>query len=400
MTSGRERRGLRVVMLLENCGYPQDIRVLREARALTAAGHQVSVICPRSPAQPSADQLDGVHVRRYRAPPTPRGVLGYLWEYAYSMMAVFLLSLRLLVRSGFDVVHAHNPPDTFVLIGAFYKLLGKRFVFDHHDLTPEMFAARFGREPPAPIRRALLAFERSSLRVADAVIATNASQKEVETRRAGISAERITIVRNGPDLNELPPPQPKAGDHTDRPLVVGYLGEISFHDGVDQLLRAVAHLAHDIGRRNFVCSIAGDGEAAPWVRSLVEDLGVEQHVRLLGWLDDRDVGRFLDSIDIGVEPAPSNAYNDRCTMIKVMEYMALAKPTVAFSLPENRFSADGAALFVPSNDYRDLALGISALMDDHPSREQLGKLGRKRIEKELSWSRWAPELVRVYKRLH
>jgi glycosyltransferase involved in cell wall biosynthesis len=391
-------RGLRVVMLLENCPYPQDVRVLREAATLTKAGHEVSVICPRAPGQPAAEELEGIHVRRFRAPRTPKGTLGYLWEYAYSMLASFVWTFRLVVHPGFDVVHAHNPPDTFVLIGGFYKLFHKRFIFDHHDLTPEMFAARFGRQPPRWVRLGLLFFERLSLKAADCILATNTSSRRVAIERAGIPAERITVVRNGPDLPHLAS-RSRASEQRDRPLTLGYLGEISFHDGVDRLLHAVSHLSQIEGRSDFVCWIAGTGEAIGSVRRIAEDLGIDEHVRFLGWLDYDEVSRFLETIDIGVEPAPSNPYNDRCTMMKVMEYMAFAKPTVAFDLPENRFSADGAALFVPGNDHRALARGILELMDDPARRRKMGEVGRARIERGLAWPSCASELVRAYERL-
>jgi glycosyltransferase involved in cell wall biosynthesis len=392
-------RGLRVLMLLENDAYPQDGRVVNEAQTLSEAGHAVTVICPARRGQASREVVDGVHVRRFRPPPAPSRAIGYIPEYAYSMAAAFLLSLGVLARGGFDVIHAHNPPDTLVLIGGLYKLLGKRFVFDHHDLTPEMFAARFRREPPAVVRRALIAFERLSLRTADAVIATNASYRQAEIERAGIPPDRITIVRNGPDLASLPSPSDQPLKPVDAPVVLGFLGEVSVHDGVDYLLRAVASLVNDLGQRHFVCCIVGDGDAIPGLRRLADELGIADRVEFAGWLDGKEVHRALANIDIGVEPAPSNPYNDACTMIKLTEYMAFAKPAVGFDLPENRFTADAAALFVPGNDPRALAQAIASLMEDSDRRREMGRAGRARIEQSLAWSFSARELLGAYERL-
>jgi len=261
-----------------------------------------------------------------------------------------------------------------------------------------MFAARFGRKPPRWARLGLLLFEHLSFKAADCILATNASSRQVAIERGGAPPERIAIVRNGPDL----PDQaclPRTVDQSERALALGYLGEISFHDGLDRLLHAVRLLSRDEGRNDFVCLIAGTGEAMPSIRRLAQELEVDECVRFLGWLDYDEVSRFLRSIDIGIEPAPPNPYNDRCTMIKVMEYMAFGKPTVAFDLPENRFSADGAALFVPVDDHRALAGGILELMDDPDRRLEMGKAGRARVEREVAWTASASKLVQAYERL-
>jgi glycosyltransferase involved in cell wall biosynthesis len=386
-------------MLLENNPYPQDGRVRGEANALAAAGYRVSVICPSARGQPWREILGGVRVYRFPAPPAANGFLGYLWEYGYSMVATFVISLLVLLREGFDVVHAHNPPDTFVLIAAFYKLLGKRFVYDHHDLAPGAYYARFGGNGNRLVYRTLLLFEKLSCRLADHVITTNQSYKTVEMQRGHVPEQRITIVRNGPDLNLLRPVRPDPNLRQVGKATIGYAGRMGVQDGVDYLLRALHHLVCDLGRTDFFCIIVGDGHALPSLKSLAEQLGLADYVLFTGWVGYAEVARYLSAADICVAPEPSNAYNDRSTMIKMMEYMAMGKPIVAFDLPEHRFTARAAALYVRPNDEFEFARALAQLMDDPARRQSLGSFGRRRVEAELAWHHSIPNLLEAYRRL-
>ncbi len=400
----RESRGVfveaaRVLMLLENNPYPQDGRVCREARALAAAGYRVSVVCPMHPGQPWREMLDGVRVYRFPAPPAANGFWGYLWEYGYSMVATFVLSLFIFLREGFDVVHTHNPPDTFFFVAACYKLLGKRFVYDHHDLAPELYYARFGGNGNRLVYRALVLFEKLSCRLADHVIATNQSYKAVEMQRGRVPEERITIVRNGPDLNGLRPVEPDPELRGMGKAIIGYVGVMGFQDGIDHLLRAFRHLIHDLGRSDFFCVLVGAGDALLGLKSLAEQLGLADHVSFVGWVEYTEVARYLSTADICVAPEPSNPYNDRSTMIKMMEYMAFGKPIVAFDLPEHRVTAQGAALYARPNDEFDLAQQIATLMDDPQQRREMGRLGKQRVETELAWSYQKEHLLAVYEAL-
>jgi glycosyltransferase involved in cell wall biosynthesis len=383
-------------MLLENQTYPRDFRVRREATALTAAGYRVSVICPAGPGQPFRETLDGVHVYRYPQPPEAHGFLGYLWEYGFGMAAAFLLSLLVFFGEGFDVVHAHNPPDTFVFIAAFYKLFGKRFVFDHHDLSPEMYQARFPGGGNRLVLGALIFLERLTCRLADRVIATNESYKKIEMERDQVPESHITVVRNGIELHELPAVEP---DCTLRPAgktIIGYVGVMGFQDGVDYLLRALGHLVRDLKRTDFLCILVGDGDAFPYLKSLAEQLHISEQMLFTGMVHRSEVPRYLGIADICVAPEPAAPYNDRSTAVKLMEYMSLAKPIVAFDLTEHRFTAKGAAAYVKPNDELEFARTIAELMDDPARRKKLGLLGRQRMEKELAWQYSIPKLLHVY----
>ncbi|HYN89452.1 MAG TPA: glycosyltransferase family 4 protein, partial [Ardenticatenaceae bacterium] len=391
----------RVLMLLENNPYPQDPRVSREVRALVDAGYQVAIIAPGDPDQARHELLDGVRVYRFPAPPPAPGLLGYLWEYGYSMVVMFLLSLVALWRDGFDVVHAHNPPDTLVFIGAFYKLLGKRFVYDHHDLAPELYYARFGGTGNRWVHKTLVWLETLSCRLADHVITTNQSHKALEMARSGIPGDNITIVRNGPDPSRLCPVAPDPALLAKGKTIIAYSGMMGVQDGIDYLLRALRHLAYDLERRDFFCILLGGrGEAVASLQALSRELGLDEYVWFAGWISDRDeYARYLSSADICVDPDPSNPYNDRSTMIKMMEYMAMAKPIVAFDLPEHRFSAQAAALYVRPNDELEFARAIAQLMDDPAHRQTMGALGRRRVETELAWHHSAPNLLAAYQAL-
>ena len=388
--------GSRVLMLLEKGPYPRDYRVRREARALAAAGCRVSVICPSVPGQPWREMLDGVRVYRFPAPPAANSFLGYLWEYGYSMVATFIISLLIFLCEGFDVVHAHNAPDTLVLIAAFYKLLGKRSVYDHHDLAPEMYYTRFGGSGNRLVYHALVLLEKLSCQFADHVIAPNQSYKKVEMRRGRVSEERITIVRNGPDLSCLHPVAPDRDLCQKGKTIIGYAGVMGFQDGVDYLLRAVQHLIYDLGRTEFFCVLVGAGVALPSLKSLTEQLGLADYVLFTGWVEHAEVARYLCAADICVAPEPSNSYNDRSTMIKIMEYMAFGKPTVAFDLAEHRVTAQDAAIYARPNDELDFAQQIASLMDDPERRKKMGEEGRERIEMELAWAHQEKFLLEAY----
>lgn len=387
-------------MLLENMTYPADPRVSREARALHADGYRVTVIAPGGPGQRSLEVVDGVHVYRFPAPAPADGLIGYLWEYGYSMVMMFFLSLLVLFREGFDVIHAANPPDTMVFIAVFYKLLGKRFVFDHHDLSPEMYHARFQGRGNALVAQALVWLERISCRLADHVIVTNESYRQVDMQRSGVPTSRISVVRNGPDLSRLravaPDPELRALGRT----IIGYVGVTGSQDGVDYLLRSLSHLAHDHCRTDFLCIIVGGGDALDNLKQLATELGLNPYVRFTGWLTDPEhVARYLSSADICVAPEPSNPYNDRSTMIKITEYMAMGRPIVAFDLPEHRFTAGDSALYARPNDERAFTDALAQLMDDPEQRSAMGTRGRQRIEAELAWSHSVPHLLRSYKAL-
>jgi glycosyltransferase involved in cell wall biosynthesis len=392
--------GKRVLMLLENNPYQQDTRVKLEARALTEAGYRVSVISPKPSSHLKSDaDDDGIRLYQFPAPLSGGGFLGYLWEYGYSTLAMLALSFVVWLQEGFDIIHAHSPPDTMFVIGALYKLLGRRFLYDHHDLSPEAYRARFGEASNRWVYNTLVLFERLTCRLADRVIATNQSHRAMETMRGGVPAERITIVRNGPDLERVGPVAPDHGLRKRASTILGYVGVMGPQDGVDYLLRSIHALVYKLGRNDLLCVVIGKGDAIPQLAAMAGQLAIKDHVWFTGWIPDEDLLRFLSTADICVDPDPSNEFNDRCTMIKMMEYMALGKPIVAFDLPEHRITAQDAAVYAYPNDEFDFARQIALLIDDPARREAMGSLGRRRVETELAWCFSVPKLLQAYHRL-
>lgn len=395
----RASAGKRILMLVENNPYPQDGRVRREANSLTNAGYVVTVVSPAAPGQKRAELIDAVKVYRYPGPKERDGFLGYLVEYGYSMLASGLITLYVFFRSGFDVIHAHNPPDTFVGIAGWYKLFGKKFVFDHHDLSPEMYDARFEGRSNALVHRALLFFERLTFRFADHVISTNESYREVAIERGGFSEADVTVVRNGPQLDRVRSVPPDVELRAKGATIIGYVGVMGHQDGVDYLIRALGHLVTDLGRTDFYCFIVGTGSAVPSLKALTAEMGLDEHVWFTGRISDDDLMRYLSTADICVDPDPFNPFADRSTMIKMAEYMAIGKPIVAFDLTEHRRTAADAALYATANDELAFARCLEELMDDPAKRHAMGEFGRNRVETQLAWSHQERHLVATYQRL-
>ncbi len=391
--------GNRVLMLVENCPYPQDARVRHEAATLTRAGYEVAVIAQRSKRQLWRETVNDVRVYRYPAPPEGQGFLAYILEYGYSIVAAFVLSLVALIDHGFDVVHAHNPPDLFVFIGIFYKLFGKRFVYDHHDLAPEMYQALNDDDGNATVHRVLIQLQHLSCRMADCIIETNESYKKLDMERSGVPEERMVVVRNGPDLERLRPSSPDPQLREKAEHILGYVGDMGYHDGVDYLLRSLRFLVHELERTDVYCVIIGTGDAWQELQDLATQLELDEYVWFTGYVTDQELIRYLSSADICVDPDPANAFTDRSTMIKIMEYMALARPIVAFELTEHRVTAQGAALYAKPNCEEDFARKIVQLLDDPARRESMGRIGRRRAETQLAWKHQEQSLLSAYARL-
>jgi glycosyltransferase involved in cell wall biosynthesis len=388
----------RILMLLENLPFPQDLRVRREAYALHAAGYRVTVICPAQKGQPFRETVNGVRVLRYPAPPAANGLVGYVWEYGYSMLASFFFSALVFFGEGFDVVHAHNPPDTFVFIAVFYKLFGKRFIYDHHDLSPEMYQARFPGGGNPAVYRVLVWLEKLSCRLADHVIVTNESYKRVAMDRGRVPESRITIVRNGIELSHFGETiEPDRRLREMGKTIIGYVGVMGVQDGVDYLLRALHHLIYGLGRTDFHCILIGGGDAWEGLKAQARKLGLEDYVQFMGFVFGEELRKYLSAADICVDSAPSNPYSDRSTMFKIMEYMSLGKAIVAFDLPEHRFTAQHAAVYAPANNVREFALALTDLMDDPKRRVSLGVFGSRRIKTQLAWDYSVPHLLRTYR---
>jgi len=392
------RRPWRVLMLVENLPAPFDRRVWQEACALRDAGAEVSIICPTGKGcERRFESLEGIDIHRYPLPLEAAGAAGYALEYGAALLWSFLLSLRVLATRGFDVVHACNPPDLFFLLGAFYKLFGKKFVFDHHDLNPELYEAKFGRRDV--LYRLMLRLERWTFRVADVSIATNESYRRIALERGGMPPGRVFVVRSGPSLERLRILPADARLRCGRRYLVGYVGVMGKQEGIDLLLHAVRHLVYDLGRHDIHFGMVGGGTSLAEMQSLARELDVADHVTFTGRVPDAELLAMLNTADVCVNPDVANEMNDKSTMNKIMEYMALGKPMVQFDLAEGRTSAQEASLYARPNDPLDLAAKLLELLEDPARRARMGAFGRRRVEHELAWRHEAPKLLAAYRAL-
>jgi glycosyltransferase involved in cell wall biosynthesis len=387
------------LIIVENLTLPLDRRVWQEASTLRDAGYTVSVICPvGGEHRRSYECLDGIHIYRHPLPIEASGALGYAIEYSSALIWEFALCWRVLFRTGFDVIQACNPPDTIFLIGGFFKyLFGKTFIFDHHDLNPELYEAKFGRR--GAFHRLLLWLERMTFRTADASIATNETFKTIAVERGGMDPADVRIVRSIPDLGRFRRLDKDQSLSKGRKHLAGYVGIMGAQDGVDLLIRAMAEIVHGERRDAVQCAIVGSGTEMDNLKRLAADLGVAEHVTFTGFLSGEPLLKALSAFEIGVIPDPKNVYNDKISMNKVFEYMTLGIPFVAFDLIETRRTAGSACLYAADNSPRDLARQILRLADDETLAAATRTEGERRLRSELSWDREQVELLRLYERV-
>lgn len=398
-----------ILIIVEDLPVPFDRRVWQEACALREAGYGVAVICPKRDAFTAArETVEGIEIYRHSLREAS-GLFSYVLEYLQALAAQFVLALRIYRRTRFRVIHACNPPDTIFLVGAFFKLFGVRFIFDHHDLNPELFEVKFGHR--GPLYRIVCFAEKLTYRTADVSIATNESYGQVAIERGGMAPERVFVVRSCPDLRKIPHPAPPAGPEPvegarpepvlhaglkqGRSHLVLYLGTMGSQEGVDLLLQAAARIARTRGDTAFV--IIGDGSEVPRLKAMTADLGLEQVVRFTGRISDADLAGYLAAADVCVAPDPKNPMNDKSTMNKLLQYMAHGRPAVLFDLTEGRRAAADAALYARPNDPADFADKILQLLDSAPLRRELGERGRRRIEEHLNWEREKGALLEAYR---
>ena len=391
------RGSQRVLVIVQNLPVPFDRRVWLECQALTEAGHDVTVICPKGPDDPDREVVEGVELLKY-PPYAPGGSAGsFVTEYAYSFLATARLVRQARAAGGpFDVMQACNPPDIFWPIARWLRMRdGTRFVFDHHDLCPELYDSRFPGGAALP-RRGLVALERATFRTADHIISTNASYAGVARRRGGRGEHEVTVVRTGPDPKRLCPVEPRPGLRRGRRYLVAYLGVMGPQDGVDLAVRAAAHIVHELGRDDIAFTLMGSGDSYPQLVAQRDQLGLVDHVELPGRVPDATVADVLSTADVGLSPDPKNPLNDVSTMNKTLEYMAFGLPVVAFDLVETRVSAGEAAVYVPDGDIAAYARAVVDLVDDPDRCTQMGRLGRHRVETELGWPHQRQAYLGVY----
>ncbi len=388
-----------ICIVVQNLPVPFDRRVWLECQALCAAGYEVSVVCPKGKGDPAYQELDGVHLFKYRAfPPITRQVM-FLAEYAYSILATLVQLVRAWRRKPFGVVQVCNPPDVlWAAVLPFMVLFGVRMVYDQHDLCPELYRSRFAAPSALPYHALLLA-ERITYLLSAHVIATNESYRRVALDRGGKRPVDVTVVRTGPDPNRMRRGERDEALRRGYDHLLVYLGVMGPQDGVDLALRAMHRIVHVRHRTDVALTLIGDGDAARGLRSLATELGLDGYVEFTGRAPDELVARLLSTADIGLSPDPKNPLNDVSTMNKTMEYMAFELPVVAFDLVETRVSAEDAAVYVEPNRVDHYANTILELLDDEVRRKKLGTSGRRRVEEVLAWSHQIPLYVGVYDRL-
>jgi glycosyltransferase involved in cell wall biosynthesis len=402
---------MKKILMLVDKPFLGDVRVRQEAYSLVERGYKITVLCLQDNAPVSRQVVRGVAIYTFprlsnmvrtkrgsamkllRIFSWARSVFGYLVEYGYFGFLCFFLLPMIAVRDGFDAIHINNPPAFLCVACSLYKALGKIIIFDHHDLEPELYISRF-RVRRNALYRILLAIETASLRIADMVLATNESYKRIDIQRGRIDPGKVFVVRNAPQGMERPP-RPAAVPRREK-LSLVYVGIMGPQDGVDYLLRALHHLWFDLGRRDFHATIIGEGDAVTELKQMRIDLGLQEAVTFTGFIPKAELLRRLADADICLDPNPSSPLNDHSTWIKVMEYMAYAKPLVSFDLTETRFTAQDAALYAPPNDTSAFARALATLMDDPRRRQRMGERGYERVTTVLSWERSSAVLIRAY----
>jgi glycosyltransferase involved in cell wall biosynthesis len=389
----------RVLIIVQNLPVPFDRRVWLECQALRDAGYDVHVVCPKGPGDPTHEVLSGVTLHKYRPSPVVEGPIGYVVEYVWSLALTAWLTARAFRRQRFDAIQTCNPPDIFWTLGRVFRALtGARFVYDQHDLCPELYASKY-EKPSRPVAKALRLLERATYKTADHVISTNESYARIARTRGGKRADEVTVVRTGPDAEALRRREPDPALKRGRPYLAAYIGVMGEQDGVDHVVRAAHVIVHEWGRTDISFTLMGKGDAFDDLVALRDELGLADFVEFTGRVPDDVVTGVLSTADVGLSPDPKNPLNDVSTMNKTMEYMAYELPVVAYDLLETAVSAGPAAVYAEPNRVDSYAKAITDLMDDSERRAAMGAIGRARIENELAWIHQKPHYVSVYDRL-
>ncbi|MCM8611632.1 MAG: glycosyltransferase family 4 protein [Candidatus Accumulibacter sp.] len=394
--AGKPRR---VLVIVENLPSPFDRRVWQESTTLRDAGYEVTIICPTGKGYEKAfEVVEGIHIYRHNLPMEAEGAIGYALEYSAALFWEFVLAWKVLFKRGFDVIHACNPPDLIFLVGGFFKIfLGKKFLFDHHDINPELYEAKFNRRDF--FHKLMVLFERLTFKTANVSIATNESYKRIAIERGGMEPNKVFVVRSGPKLDRLRIVPPVEALKRGRKHLVGYVGVMGKQEGIDFLLRAAAHIVHKLGRQDVHFGLVGGGTSLDEMKAYAQEIGISDYVTFTGRVPDQELLDMLNTADVCVNPDVANEMNDKSTMNKIMEYMALGKPIVQFDLTEGHFSAQEASLYARHNDVEDMAAKIIELLDDPEMRQRMGEFARNRVINELEWQYEVPKLLAAYEEL-
>ena len=394
----KARRDRSCVIVVENLAVPVDRRVWQEAQALTKAGWRVSVICPCNERYPSTfEVLDEIAIYRHRLPVEARGRLAFFVEYAFALFHEFRLLVKIYRERGFSIIQACNPPDLIFLIASPFRLMGKRFIFDQHDVAPELFITKFGRK--GPLFQMLRLCEWLTYKSADFVICANASFREIAISRGGVRPELVETVYSIPDRKNMYRTTPSESVRSGRKFVLGYLGIIGNQDGVDQMVLAVNHLVREEGYRDFQAVIIGNGPALASIQTLARKLGVGDYVTFTGYLTGEDLMSHVSAFDIGVIPDPINESNDIMSMNKVFEYCALGIPTVAYKLKETTRLLGDAAVYADTPDPSSLAKACLRLMLDDGLRKDCSERASELAKTSFDWQIEASKYVGVFERV-
>jgi glycosyltransferase involved in cell wall biosynthesis len=386
------------VIVVENLPVPFDRRVWQEAQALHRAGWTVSVICPTNADFPKPFEIiDGIAIYRHPLPPEGRGAVAYFREYSTALFHEFRLLFRVQRERGFSIIQACNPPDLTFLAALPFKLIGKRFIYDQHDVSPELFVVKFGNK--RLLYRALLFFERMSYLTADRVITANATFKDIAISRGGKSPSQVEVVYGVPDRMRIRRVEPEPGLHGGRKFILGYVGIINEQDGVDHLVRAVAHLVKVVGFCDFRAVVVGSGPALELARSVARSLEVEDFILFTGYLKGETLLAHLSAFDIGIIPDPLNEANDLMSMNKVFEYCALGIPTACYPLKETKRLLGEAGVYAPSPDPAGLAEACLSLMQDEVLRIRSAAAAAKLSAETFVWENEAHKYVATYERV-
>ncbi len=389
--------GKKVLIVVENLPLPFDRRVWQEARTLKAAGAIVSIICPTGKGyEMRFEVIDGIEIHRHPLPIEASGALGFLLEYGAALFWETVLAWKVFFKHGIDVIQGCNPPDLIFLVALPFKLFGTKYIFDHHDINPELYEAKFSKR--GFFWKLMVLFEKLTFKAADVSMATNQSYRKIAIERGGMDPDKVFVVRSGPDLSRLKRVPPVESWKNGRRYMAGYVGVMGDQEGIDLLIDSVEHIVRVMGREDIQFCLVGGGPSLAGLKALVAEKGLAEFVQFTGRAPDQDLFEVLSTMDVGVNPDRVNAMNDKSTMNKIMEYMSLEKAMVQFDVTEGRFSAQEASLYAKANDPVDFAEKVVELLEDSDRRTRMGAFGRQRVETELNWGHQIEPLIAAYRK--
>lgn len=386
----------KVLIIVENLPLPFDRRVWMESNTLKENGYEVAIICPKGKGyEDDYEELNGIHIYRHNLPPEVSSARGYLREYSYALWHEFRLARKIRKKHGFNVIHACNPPDLIFIVASWFKLFhGTKFIFDQHDLNPELYESKFNKK--GFFHSALKIAEKLTFKLADTVISTNESYKEIAETRGKKNPNDVIVVRSGPDLRFFNRVEENKSYRNNKKYLVGYLGVMGEFDGVDHLVKAAHYLIKEKGRTDIQFCFVGGGPMLDSLKELAKNLEIDKFVEFTGRVSDEELIERLSSCDVCANPDPLNPLNDKSTMNKILEYMALERPIVQYDLLEGKRSAGEASLYAEPNNIEDLANKIELLLENEEMRKKMGAIGRKRMEEEFEWKYQERKLLNAY----